>query len=186
MAAETSIVTGLSGRYARALFEMARDAKALDQVGADLDRLQTMLRDSADLTSLTHSPVIPRGQQAKALLALAEKAQMGDLVRRFLGVVAANRRLSQLGRVIADFKALLARHRGEMLARVTSAMPLSQAQQDSLAAALKAATGHAVSIDAKVDASLLGGLVVQVGSRRMDASVKNQLETLQAAMKGVA
>lgn len=186
MAAETSIVTGLTERYAKALFEMASDAGMLDVVSADLGRLQGLLRESVDLTRLVESPVISRADQARGLDAVLEKAELHDLVRRFVSVVAANRRLVNLARMMADFKRLLARQRGEMLAEVTSATPLNPAQVSALSLALKAAMGQDVRVEPQVDPSLMGGLIVQVGSRRMDSSIKNQLETLQVAMKGVA
>ncbi|MCW5752479.1 MAG: F0F1 ATP synthase subunit delta [Alphaproteobacteria bacterium] len=186
MAAETSIVTGISGRYAVALFEMALDAKALDAVASDLDRIQAMLRESEELRRLVESPVLRRDEQARAMAALLERAGIGELVGRFVGVVAQNRRLFQLRKIISDFRALLARHRGETVAQVTSATPLNPGQLAALKAALKDAVGRDVNIDARVDARLIGGLVVQVGSRMVDASVRSRLENMKVAMKGVA
>lgn len=186
MAAETSIVTGISGRYAVALFEMARDARALDAVAADLERIQAMLTESAELRRLVESPVLRRDEQGRAMAALLGRAGVGNLVLRFVGVAAQNRRLFQLRKIISDFRALLARHRGETVARVTSAGPLNPGQLAALTAALKDAVGREVNIDARVDARLIGGLVVQVGSRMVDASVRSKLENMKVAMKGVA
>jgi F-type H+-transporting ATPase subunit delta len=186
LAAETSIVSGTAGRYATALFELAVEAKALDAVAGDLDRLKTMIGESADLRRLVKSPIFGRDEQSRAMGAVAERAGFSDLVRRFVGVVAHNRRLFVLDGMIRDFRALLARHRGETVARVVSASPLNPNQLATLKAALKEGVGREVSIDAHVDAALIGGLMVQVGSRMVDASMRTKLQNLKIAMKGVA
>lgn len=186
MAAETAIVSGIAGRYATALFELAVEAKALDAVAADLDRLKAMLGESADLRRLVKSPVFGRDEQSHAIGAVVERAGFSDVVRRFVAVVARNRRLFVLEDMIRDFRALLARHRGEMVARVISASPLNPSQLAALKAALRDGMGREVSVDAAVDAGLLGGLVVKVGSRMIDGSVRTKLQNLKIAMKGVA
>jgi F-type H+-transporting ATPase subunit delta len=186
LAAETSIVSGIAGRYATALFELAVEGKSLDAVAADLDRLEAMIGESADLRRLVKSPVFGRDEQSRAIGAVAERAGFSPLVRRFVGIVAQNRRLFVLDNMIRDFRLLLARHRGETVARVVSASPLNPTQLAALKAALKEGVGREVSIDAHIDAGLIGGLMVQVGSRLVDASLRNKLQNLKIAMKGVA
>ena len=186
MAAETSIVTGIAGRYATALFALAQEQRQLDAVAADLGRLQAMIKDSADLARLVRSPVFGRDDQARAMAAVVERAGLHDLVRRFVGTVAHNRRLFVLEQMIRDFQTLLSRHRGEVRAHVIAAKPLSDAQMQALTAALKAASGETVVVDAEVDPALIGGLVVKLGSRMVDASLRSKLQTLKIAMKGVA
>ncbi|HEX6958156.1 MAG TPA: F0F1 ATP synthase subunit delta [Ferrovibrio sp.] len=186
MAQETTLVTGIAGRYATALFDLARDAGQLDAVAKDLDTLSAMLAESADLVRLVRSPAFSREEQAKAIAAVAERAGLSDLVRRFLGVAAQNRRLFALGDTIAAFKALLSQHRGEAIAEVISATPLSDAQLQQLKASLAPAAAGNLVIQSKVDPSLIGGLVVKFGSRMIDASIRNKLNNLKTAMKGVA
>lgn len=178
--------TGLiAERYASALYELADSAKALDQVAADLRSLKAMMAASADLVRLIRSPVLGRADQSKAVTALAEKAGFHDLTRRFLGTVAANRRLFTLTSVIEGFLAELARRRGEATADVTSAVSLTPAQTAALEEALRSVVGSKVTVDLKVDRSLIGGLVVRVGSRMIDTSLATKLRRLRLAMKGV-
>lgn len=186
MAAKTSIVTGISGRYAVALFDLANEQKMLDQVVVDLDRIKALIEQSADLARLVSSPVFGREEQGRAIAAVLEKAGIGDLVRRFVGVIAQNRRLSHLLDIIADYGALLAQHRGETAAKVVSATPLNPTQIGALTKALRDAVGRDVTLAAHVDPSLIGGLVVQLGSRMVDASVRAKLDNLKVVMKGVA
>lgn len=185
MASESPILTGLAGRYATALYELAEEAKALDQVAADLAKIKAAVAESADLRRLISSPVVPRDQQAKAVLALVEKMGAGDLTRRFVGMIARNRRLFRLPAIIEAFTALLAQHRGEVTAMVTSAKPLSPPQTESLTTALRAVVGRKVAVETNVDPKLLGGLKVRVGSRLIDASLASKLQRLQLAMKGL-
>jgi len=185
VAADSPLLTGLTGRYATALYELADEAKALDQVAADLGNIKQAIADSTDLQRLVSSPLIPRAQQAKAVLALVAKMGVSDLTRRFIGTVARNRRLFRLPGIIDGYMALLAEHRGEVTAVVTSAKPLSGAQADSVNAALRSAVGRKVAVSLNVDPSLLGGLKVKVGSRQIDASVASKLQRLQLAMKGL-
>jgi F-type H+-transporting ATPase subunit delta len=185
VASESHHLTGLAGRYAMALYELADEAKALDTVAADLAALKGQITQSDDLRRLVTSPLIPRAQQAKAMLALVEKAGLSDITRRFVGTVARNRRLAALVDIINGFTGLLAAHRGEIAAEVTSAKALSSAQADALGNALRAAIGKKVSVQLNVDPKLLGGLKVKVGSRLIDASIASKLQRLQLAMKGV-
>lgn len=186
MAQQTSLVSGISGRYATALFDLARDAGQLDAVAKDLDTLSALLNDSADLVRLVRSPAFGREAQARAISAVAERAGLNDLVRRFLGVLAQNRRLFVLADVIASYRKLLSRHRGELVAEVVSALPLNDAQLQQLKSSLSAEAAGNVVINAKVDPGLIGGLIVKLGSRMIDASIRNKLNTLKSAMKGVA
>lgn len=185
MASESFHLTGLAGRYATALYELADEAKALDAVSADLTALKAQITGSADLRRLITSPLIPRAEQAKAMLALVEKSGVSDITRRFVGTVARNRRLASLVSIIDGFVALLAMHRGEVTAEVTSAKQLSPAQADAVGNALRAAVGKKVAVQLNVDPQLLGGLKVKVGSRLIDASIASKLQRLQLAMKGV-
>ncbi len=185
MASESPILTGLAGRYATALYELADEQKALDQVATDLAAIKAAIAESADLQRLIASPLVPRDQQAKAVLALVQKMGLGDLSRRFIGTVARNRRLFQLLAIIDAYNALLAGHRGEVTATVTSAKPLSPPQAESVNAALRAAVGRKVAVSLDVDPKLLGGLKVKVGSRLIDASLASKLQRLQLAMKGL-
>lgn len=175
----------IADRYATALFELADSQKALDAVAGDLKTLKAMIRESADLRRLVDSPVLTRAEMGKAVAALAEAAQFSDLTRNFLGLLAKNRRLFALNGVIAAFLGHLASRRGELAAEVSSAVPLSQSQLDALSSTLKTAFGGDVAVDVTVDPSLLGGLVVKVGSRMVDSSLKTKLQHLKLAMKGV-
>lgn len=178
--------TGLiAERYASALYELADEAKALDQVAADLKALKAMMASSADLVRLIRSPVLGRSDQAKAVMALAQKAGFHDLTGRFVGTLAANRRLFALASVTEAFLAELARRRGEATADVTSAVPLTPSQTAALEEALRSVVGSKVTFDLKVDRSLIGGLVVRVGSRMIDTSLATKLRRLHLAMKGV-
>jgi len=183
----TTATTGVAGRYASALFELADSAKSLDQVAQDLATFRKLLDESADLARLIASPVIGRALQGKALLAVLDAAGISGLTRSFIGTVAANGRSRDLPAMASAFLAELARRRGETTATVTSAVPLSPAQLQQLNAALRSVLGsNKVSIDARVEPDILGGLVVKVGSRLFDSSVRSKLQRLQLAMKGVA
>lgn len=183
----TTATTGVAGRYASALFELADNAKALDSVAQDLDTFRRLLAESADLRRLIASPVIGRESQGKALLAVLDAAGIRGLTRSFIGTVAANGRARELPAMAAGFLAELARRRGETTATVTSAVPLTPAQMQQLTDTLRSVLGSAkVSVDARVDADILGGLVVKVGSRLFDSSIRSKLQRLQLAMKGVA
>ena len=183
---ETSggIVAGLSGRYATALYDLAREAKAVEAVSASLTTLKTGLGESDDLRALTTSPVIDRHAAAAGIDAVASAMELDPLTAKFLGVLAANRRLAALPAIIADFGKLAAHARGEITAQVTSAHPLSDDQVVQLKAKLRAGLGADASLDLRVDPEILGGLVVRTGSRLIDSSLRTKLNTLATAMKG--
>ncbi len=187
MSTASSATTGVAGRYASALFELADNAKSLDQVAQDLTAFRTMVRESADLARLIASPVIGRDLQGKALLAVLDAAGISGLTRNFVGAVATNGRARELPAMASAFLAELAARRGETTASVTSAVALTPAQVEQLSVALRSVLGSAkVSIDARVEPDILGGLVVKVGSRLFDSSIRSKLQRLQLAMKGVA
>lgn len=175
----------IAERYATALFELAESQGVLDQVAGDLKALKTMVRESADLKRLLDSPVLTRAETGKAVAALAQAAKFSALTGNFLGLLAKNRRLFTLVGVIDAYLGRLAAKRGELSANVASAVPLSQAQQDALVSSLKTAFGSNVAVDVTVDPALLGGMVVKVGSRMVDSSLKTKLQHLKLAMKGV-
>jgi len=176
--------SGLAGRYAAALYELADEGKALDTVAEDLGALQAALDGSADMRRLVRSPVLDRDAQWKAMDALLAKMGAHELTKKFLGVVTANRRLFALSGIISAYLAELAARRGEVTADVVTAHPLTDAQTKALEAELKKAVGGKVSIAARVDPSILGGLIVKVGSRMVDSSLRTQLQRLRIAMKG--
>ena len=184
MATDDSVVTGLSGRYARALYELADDQKELDAVAADLRTLAAALDDSDDLRRLVQSPILSRDEQGRAMAAILEAMQAGELTRRTIGLLAQQRRLFALDDIIADYLKLLAAHRGETTAQVTSARELTAEELDRLRATLKQIVGRDVAVETRVDAELLGGLVVHVGSRMLDSSIRTKLQRLELAMKG--
>ncbi len=178
------IQASLSGRYAMALFELARDERTLDAVSADLDGVTQALGESADFRTLTRSPLIGRKVATGAVLAVAKSIGLGPSVSNLLGVLAHNGRLNQLPPIIRGFKALVANHRGETAAEVTSAHPLDAEQLGALKDKLRQRFGRDVTIDAKVDKSILGGLIVRMGSRQIDGSIRTKLNSLANAMKG--
>jgi F-type H+-transporting ATPase subunit delta len=183
----TAATTGVAGRYASALFELADNARALDQVAQDLDTFKRLLAESAELSRLIASPVIGRDLLGKALFAVLDAAGIQGLTRNFIGTVAANGRARELPAMAAAYLAELARRRGETSAIVTSAVPLTEQQMQQLTDALRGVLGGAkVSVDAQVNPDILGGLVVKVGSRLFDSSIRSKLQRLQLAMKGVA
>jgi F-type H+-transporting ATPase subunit delta len=178
------IQASLAGRYAMALFELARDERQLDAVGASLAALRRVLAESSDLRALVASPLVNREESLRTIDATAAAMNLDPITRNFLGVLARNRRLAQLGSVIRAFDMLAAGHRGEVTAEVVSAHPLSDDQVAALKANLKARTGRDIAVDLAVDPSILGGLVVKVGSRMIDGSIRTKLDTLAHAMKG--
>ena len=178
------IQASLSGRYAMALFELARDAKQIDAVSASLANIRTALGESAEFRQLTSSPLVSRDEAVKAIAATAAALKADDLTAKFLGTLASNRRLGQLGAVIRAFNLLAAQHRGETTATVTSAHPLDDDQVTALKAKLKSELKRDVTLDLNVDPEILGGLIVKVGSRQIDGSIRTKLTTLAKAMKG--
>ena len=178
-------ISGVAERYASSLFELALEAGAVESVSADLDRFQAMLNESADLQRLVASPVFSADEQVRAVSALSAKAGIGETVTNFLKVVASNRRLFAVAGMIQAYRIIAARHRGEISAEVTSAHALSAAQETELKAALKSVTGKNVALAVTVDPSILGGLIVKVGSRQIDTSLRTKLSTLKLALKEV-
>lgn len=182
MAAQT-YTSGVADRYATALFELADSDGALDRVADDLDRLSRMIDDSNDLRRLVKSPVFAADEQQQAMAAILARAGIAGVVANFVGVVARNRRLFALQDMIKAYRARLAERRGEVTAEVVSARTLSDAQAEQLKSTLKASTGREVQIDTRVDEGLLGGLVVKIGSRMVDTSLRTKLNSLKFAMK---
>jgi F-type H+-transporting ATPase subunit delta len=178
------IQASLAGRYAMALFELARDERRLEAVRASMDALKRALAESEDLRALTTSPLVGREEALRTIAATAEAMGLDPLTTNFLGVLARNRRLAQLGAVIRAFDMLSARHRGEVTAEIVSAHPLDDDQVEAVKAKIRAETGRDVVVDLSVDPSILGGLVVKVGSRMVDGSIRTKLNSLAHAMKG--
>lgn len=185
MAAESTGISGLAERYAAALFELADERHALDEAAGDLRELRAMLASSPDLGRLVRSPVLSRAEQGKAMAALVENAKLSQLTADFIAVVARNRRLFAVPAMIEAYLNKLAERRGEVTAEITAAQPLSAAQQDALGEQLRRVVGGRVAVDVRVDPSLLGGMIVKIGSRMVDGSIKGQLQRLQLSMKGI-
>ena len=183
---ETSggIQASLAGRYATALFGLARDEQQIDAVTRSLDSLEAALAESSDFRALVSSPLVSRGDAAKAVGALIPTLGLDPITARFANVLAANGRLGELKNVIRSVRQLASGHRGETTAEVTSAHPLNDRQIAELKANLKSRVGRDVLVDAKVDPTLLGGLVIRLGSQMIDASIRTKLNTLAHAMKG--
>lgn len=203
MSSEQPVLAGVAGRYASALFELALDVEtgkaeglealasevsdrgAINAVEADLCGLQDLLNESEDLRRLVRSPIFGRDDQAKAMAAVMQKAGVTTMTRNFISLVASNGRLAALEDMIRNFRALVASHRGEMAASVTSASALDDAHVEALKATLKETLGQDVKLELSVDESLIAGLVVKVGSRMIDSSLKTKLTNLKIAMKEV-
>jgi F-type H+-transporting ATPase subunit delta len=183
VAAEDPSISGVSGRYATALFELARDEKSIDPVRADLDRFEAMLTDSADLKRLVRSPVFSADSQSRALAAVLDQAGISGTAANFLKVLTANRRLFAVSDVIRAFRALVARFKGEATADITVAEPLNDRNLDVLRTALKSVTGKDVALNVNVDPAIIGGLVVKLGSRMVDSSLRTKLNSIKHAMK---
>ena len=182
---ETSgIQASLAGRYALALFDLARGGKSIEVVEASLATLEQAAVESDDLRRLIASPLVARDAAAGAVKAVAARIGLDPLSANFLGVLATNRRLAQLPRVTEAFRQMAATHRGETSAEVTSAHPLDEDQLAALRAKLRARVGRDVSVHAKVDPAILGGLIVRVGAQMIDGSIRTKLNTLATAMKG--
>jgi F-type H+-transporting ATPase subunit delta len=173
----------VSGRYATALFELARDENAIDAVLLDLDKFNAMLEDSADLRRLVRSPVFAAEIQLSALTAILEKAGISGISANFLKVLTANRRLFAVTDVIRAYRALVARFKGEATADVTVAEALNDKNLDALKTALKTVTGKDVALNVKVDPVIIGGLIVKLGSRMIDSSLRTKLNSIKHAMK---
>lgn len=185
MAGTKGTAAGLATRYATALFELAREQDALDRTSADLRAIEEALAAEPALARVVRSPVVPRDELVAAMTALAERLGLSPLVRNFLGLLAQQRRLFALRLITGRFEQMLAAHRGEVTAEVTSAVPLGEDQMAALREALEARVGKAVKLETRVEPQLLGGLVVRLGSRMIDASLRTRLQQLELAMKGV-
>ncbi len=185
MAKDSGGLTGLAGRYATALFELAVEEEQIDKVAGDLATLQELLDESASLQRLVRSPVLSREDQMRAMAAILAHAGATGLTGRFVGLLAERRRLFVLAAVIDRFNQMLAAHRGEIRAQVISARTLSDKRLDDIRATLSEVLGGDVVIDAQTDEDMIGGLVVRVGSRMVDASLRTKIQRMQLAMKGV-
>jgi F-type H+-transporting ATPase subunit delta len=184
VAGEDSTVSGVAGRYARALFELALDAKSVDAVKADIEKFAAMMAESADLNRLVRSPVYGADERRRALAAVLAKAEIGGLAANFLMFVTANRRLFSIGEMIRDFRKLVARWKGEVTAEVTAAEKLSDAHLEAIKSALKSITGEkSVDLHVKIDPAIIGGLTVKLGSRMVDSSLRTKLNAIKHAMK---
>jgi F-type H+-transporting ATPase subunit delta len=185
LAGETTLVAGIAGRYATALFDLAQEENKLDEMADALRALLTLMDESKDFARLVASPVFSAQEQAAALAAISKETEIPPLAANFLQLLARNRRLFVLHDAIAGYLKLLAAHRNEVTADVASAVALSPEQTEELMATLKAKTGRNVTLNARVDPSLLGGLVVRIGSRMVDGSMRTKLNNLKIAMKEV-
>jgi F-type H+-transporting ATPase subunit delta len=183
VAAAEPIVSGMAGRYATALFDLARDENAIDAVKADLDHFEALLAESPDLTRLVRSPVFSADEQLQALAAVLARAGIGGIAAKFLQLVTANRRLFAVRAMIKAYRALVADHKGEATAEVTVAEALKDDHLGALRAALKAVSGKDVDLAIKVDPAIIGGLVVKLGSRMVDTSLRTKLNAIRHAMK---
>jgi F-type H+-transporting ATPase subunit delta len=179
-----SIVSGMAGRYARALFELALEAKSVDAVKADIEKFDAMLSESPDLLRLVRSPVYGAEEQARALTAVLAKAGIGGLAANFLMFLTSNRRLFAVRDIIRDFRKLVARWKGEVTAEVTAAEQLSDTHLEAIKSALKSITGEkTVDLHVKIDPAIIGGLMVKLGSRMVDSSLRTKLNAIKHAMK---
>ena len=185
MASDTTGVTGLAGRYATALFELAEEQNALDLVAEDVRTLAALIDGNDELARMVRSPVISRSAQGAAMDAILASAGASNLTRKFVGLTSANRRLFVLMDIINGYLMILAGRRGELTADVTSAQQLNDKQAQDLLDVLKRSVGGNVSLNTKVDPDLLGGLIVMIGSRMVDSSLNTKLQQLRLAMRGV-
>jgi F-type H+-transporting ATPase subunit delta len=177
--------SGLAGRYATALFELALEGNVIDAVKSDLDRFDGLIGESPDLMRLVRSPVFTAEEQTRALAAVLDQAGIGGLAASFLKLVASNRRLFAVRDMIRAYRTLVARHKGEVTAEVTVADKLSPKRFADIKAALNAVTGKDVQVDLRVDPAIIGGLVIKLGSRMVDSSLRTRLNALKHAMKEV-
>jgi F-type H+-transporting ATPase subunit delta len=184
VAGEDSTVSGVAGRYARALFELALDAKSVDAVKADIEKFAAMMAESADLNRLVRSPVYGAEERSRALAAVLAEAEIGGLAANFLMFVTANRRLFSIGEIIRDFRKLVAKWKGEVTAEITAAEKLSDAHLEAIKSTLKSITGEkSVDLHVKIDPAIIGGLTVKLGSRMVDSSLRTKLNAIKHAMK---
>ena len=181
--ADDSQTSNVGGRYAQALFDLAKDQNQLAQVEGDLKSLKAAIADSRDLRVLLESPAFSAEDKGKGLAAIANTAKFAATTRKFLGLLAANGRAPALSAVIVAFEKLAADARGEVQAQVTTAVPLTAAQAKGVAQALRQALGKDPQIETRVDPAILGGIKVRVGSRLFDASLRSKLDSLKFALK---
>jgi F-type H+-transporting ATPase subunit delta len=186
VAGDDPTISGMAGRYATALFELAIDANAIDAVKADLEGFDALVANNADLARLVRSPVFTAEEQTKALSAIIDRSGMSGLAAKFLKFVASNRRLFAVRDMIVAYHRLVARHKGELTAEVTVAAPLGAANLRAVNEALNAVTGKTVAVEVLVDPTIIGGLVVKLGSRMVDSSLRAKLNAIKHAMKEVA
>jgi F-type H+-transporting ATPase subunit delta len=173
----------MAGRYATALFDLSSETNAVDAVKADLERFAALIAESADLKRLVRSPVFSTAEQLQALGAVLERADIGGVAAKFLKLVTANRRLFAVGDMTRGFRELVAKHKGEATAEVTVAETLKDEHVEALRSALKAVSGKDVDLDIKIDPAIIGGLVVKLGSRMVDTSLRTKLNAIKHAMK---
>jgi len=183
VAGEEPIVSGMAGRYATALFDLARESNVIDAVKADLDRFDALIAESPDLHRLVHSPVFSAAEKSQALAAMLSRAAIGGLAANFLMLLTKNRRLFAVRDMVKAYRQLVAQHKGEATAEITVAEPLKDGHLDALRAALKSVSGKNVDLDIKVDPAIIGGLVVKLGSRMVDTSLRTKLNAIRHAMK---
>ena len=185
MAAAEPMVSGMAGRYATALFDLAKDGNAIDAVAADLERFDTLIAESPDLSRMVRSPVFSADEQLAALSAVLERAGIGGLTAKFLKLITSNRRLFAVRDMVRAYRKLVAAHKGEATADVTVAEALKDEHLGALRAALKSVSGKDVDLNIKVDPTIIGGLVVKLGSRMVDTSLRTKLNAIRHAMKEV-
>ena len=183
MAAAEPIVSGMAGRYATALFDLARETNAIDAVKDDLGRFIGLVAESPDLTRLVRSPVFSADEQLQALSAVLERAEIGGLAAKFLKLVTTNRRLFAVRDMVKAYRQLVAEYKGEATAEVTVAERLKDEHVAALRSALKAVSGKDVDLDIRIDPAIIGGLVVKLGSRMVDTSLRTRLNAIRHAMK---
>jgi F-type H+-transporting ATPase subunit delta len=184
VAGDKPIISGMAGRYATALFELALESKALDAVRTDLGKFEQMIDDSADLNRLVRSPVFGADEQLRALSAILDKAGIKGIAANFLRVVTTNRRLFAVRDIIRGYRELVAHNRGEVTAQVTVAEKLNDSNLAALKDALKSKTGGKdIDLDVRIDPAIIGGLIVKVGSRMVDSSLRTKLNSIRIAMK---
>ncbi|CCB67928.1 ATP synthase F1, delta subunit [Hyphomicrobium sp. MC1] len=184
VATDETSVDGVAGRYASALFELAKESSNIEGIESDLVNFQSLLDESPDLVRLVCSPVIAADDQEKAMAAILDRAGIGGLTANFLKLVTANRRLFVIQDMIKVYRSLAAKARGEITAEVTSAFALNDEQISALKETLKASVGKDVTLQSRVDPSILGGLIVKVGSRMIDSSLKTKLQNMKTALNG--
>lgn len=185
MSEPVSISTGIAARYATAVFELAKEGKKLKALETDVDTLEGALNDSADFQTLIASPLYSRDEQGQAITAIAKKMKLSPVVANTMSLMASKRRLFVLPQLVSELRTALADEKGEVTADVTAAKKLTKAQEDKLAKTLKATVGKDVKIKMAIDESIIGGLIVKVGSKMIDTSIRSKLSALQNSMKEV-